>query len=81
MKPEHIETEKYHRPFLVGRGRAFETVLWTAWRKVRPKVKGYGMTEDQAINDLVHHVQPDWNSTLDPQFSVEEQPARGREPG
>lgn len=53
-----IYTKKYHRDFLVGRGRGFECVRWWAWRESRPNVRGYGETEEGAINDLVRFVQP-----------------------
>ena len=53
-----IITAKYYRDFAIDRGRGTEYVRWSAWRGSRPNVKGYGRTEDEAISDLVHFVQP-----------------------
>jgi len=53
-----IITSKYHREFVIDRGRGAEHVTWEAWREPRPKVKGYGKTEEEAMYDLVHFVQP-----------------------
>ena len=56
MNEEEFITEKYYRPYLVGYGG--RTVQYKAWRALRPHVFGYGMTEDEAIHNLVHKVQP-----------------------
>ena len=53
-----IITEDHGREFLVDGGRGFRTVRWLAWRQGRPRVRGYGLTEEEAIYDLVHNVQP-----------------------
>lgn len=53
-----IITKKAERDFLVGQGYGFRTVRWRAWREPRPKVRGYGKTEQEAIEDLVKNVQP-----------------------
>ncbi len=53
------EVNRYYRPYMIGgRGFGMETVQWSARRKSRPKVHGYGMTAEEAIHDLVEHVQP-----------------------
>ena len=53
-----IETEKYHIPYLINQGYGSRRVQYKAWRIQRPSVFGYGMTEDEAIDNLVHDVQP-----------------------
>lgn len=57
-----INTEEYHRDFVIDRGKGGEYVRWTAWRESRPNVKGYGKTEEEAKYDLIHFVQPLCNS-------------------
>lgn len=51
-------------PYQVWRERS-RTVLWKAWRQGRPLVCGYGMTEQEAIDELRYNVQPDHDGTLD----------------
>ena len=53
-----IVAEEYHRDFAIDRGRGTEYVRWSTWRESRPNVRGYGKTEEGAISDLVHFVQP-----------------------
>lgn len=53
-----ILTKEHDRNFVVGQGFGFRTVRWQAWRQSRPNVRGYGKTEEEAIDDLVHNVQP-----------------------
>ncbi len=50
--------EKYYRDYLVDQGRGCRTVRYSAWRRTRPNVRGYGMTKQEAIHDLTHNVQP-----------------------
>lgn len=33
-------------------------VRWSAWRQARPRVRGYGGTEQEAIDHLVRSVEP-----------------------
>lgn len=58
------EVSKGSRPYLIGRGGPFETVLWKARRKSRPKVFGYAMTANEAVRDLRENVQPACNIRL-----------------
>lgn len=51
-------TNKYHRPYLIDQGCGHRLVQYKVWRIERPHVFGYGMTEDEAIHNLVHDVQP-----------------------
>lgn len=53
-----FETEMYHRPYLINPGHGCRLVQYKAWRVERPRVFGYGMSKDKAIEDLVNHVQP-----------------------
>lgn len=57
-KEDKIKSEKYNRPYLVDQGHGCRTVQFKAWRVEIPSVFGYGMTEDEAIHDLIAHVQP-----------------------
>ena len=52
------------KPCRIWRGKS-EWAKWKAWRRGRPTVVGYGMTERKAIEDLRYRVQPDHNGTLD----------------
>jgi len=53
------------RELSVDRGHGLEIYRWKAWREGRPTVLGYGLTEENAINDLKYNVQPDHDGTLD----------------
>ncbi len=53
-----VETEDYGKTYLVDQGRGCRTVQFSAWRTLRPNVKGYGMTAEEAIFDLTQNVQP-----------------------
>ena len=48
----NIITSKYHRDFAIDRGMGIEYVRWMAWRKGYPNVRGYGKTEQEAIDNL-----------------------------
>ena len=58
MSNTEFGTEKYYRPYLIDQGYGHRIVQYKAWRIERPRVFGYGMTENEAINNLVHDVQP-----------------------
>ena len=58
MSIMEFETEKYHSPYLIDQGHGCRLVQYKAWRVERPRVFGYGMSKDKAIDDLVNHVQP-----------------------
>ncbi len=53
-----IVTKKHDRDYLIDQGTGGKWVRWCAWRKDRPNVRRYGMTEREAIKDLVENVQP-----------------------
>lgn len=53
-----VETEDNRKSFLVDQGHGAMTVQFSAWRTLRPNVKGYGMTSEDAIYDLTQKVQP-----------------------
>ena len=59
-----IHTEQYG-PTLIDRGNGNERVTWRAWREGRPRIFGYGTSEEMAIRDLKYTVQPDWTGELD----------------
>lgn len=61
-----IFTQQYHRNFLVGQGYGFRLVRWWAWRESRANVRGYGITEKEAIEDLEKNVQPLDNADINP---------------
>jgi hypothetical protein len=63
--PLKIHAEMKPQPTLIDRGRGYEKVQWVAWRESRENVKGYGMTEQEAIDNLKYAVQPDWTGELD----------------
>ncbi len=53
-----VNAEDYGKTYLVDQGRGCRTVQFSAWRTLRPNVKGYGTTADEAIYDLTQNVQP-----------------------
>lgn len=57
-------TAMAEKPYHVWR-RKSDQVQWKAWRQGRPTILGYGMTEEEAIDDLRYRVQPDHDGTLD----------------
>lgn len=52
-------------PYQVWRWTGSQKVKWKAWRQGRPTILGYGMTEEEAIEDLWYFVCPDLDGTLD----------------
>lgn len=62
--PLKIRTSRASKCFQVWRGRS-KIVQYKAWRIGRPTIIGYGMTEQEAIDDLRYRVQPDLDGTLD----------------
>ncbi len=54
-----------NKPYQVWRNGRSVTVQWKAWRRGRPTVLGYGITQDEAVADLRYNVQPDHDGTLD----------------
>ena len=63
-RPLKIITVMSEEPYFVWRGRS-QLAKWKAWRQGRPTVLGYGMTEEEAVDDLRYRVQPDHDGTLD----------------
>ncbi|MDD5614932.1 MAG: hypothetical protein PHH85_01885 [Candidatus Methanoperedens sp.] len=55
---EEFKTDEFEHPFSIDQGAGFRQAKFRAWRKGRPNVKGYGMTKEEAINDLTQNVQP-----------------------
>lgn len=53
-----FKIKKYYRPFLIDQGSGGRMVQYTAIRIKRPDVKGYGMTEEDAVRNLICEVQP-----------------------
>lgn len=58
-------TTMAENPYQRWDGYKSQMVQWKAWRQGRPTVCGYGMTEQEAIDDLRYCVQPDHHGTLD----------------
>lgn len=58
MSNDGFGHERYYRPYLVDQGSGARFVQYKAWRIDRPNVSGYGMTLDDAIEDLVKNVAP-----------------------
>lgn len=73
--PLKVLTLGSEEPYQVWRGRS-HWAKWKAWRQGRPAVLGYGMTEEEAVDDLRYRVQPDLDGTLDG-FGVPKGPAIG----
>lgn len=48
--------EFYYRPYAVDQGYGIRIVQYKAWSIDRPHVVGYGMTLDNAIDDLTENV-------------------------
>ncbi len=63
-RPLKTLTVMADKPYQVWH-RKSQRVQWKAWRQGRPTVLGYGMTEQEAIDDLRYRVQPDHDGTLD----------------
>lgn len=53
-----VNTEDNSKTFLIDQGRGARTVRFSAWRNLRPNIRGYGMTAEEAIFDLTQNVQP-----------------------
>lgn len=60
-----IVTEDAGQEYYVGKGGVSVPYRWKAWRDQRPLVIGYGLTEQEAIDDLKYRVQPDHTGELD----------------
>ncbi len=63
-RPLKTLTKVADTPYQVWKGKS-RTVLWKAWREGRPTVVGYGMTEQEAVDELRYVIQPDHDGTLD----------------
>jgi hypothetical protein len=63
-RPLKMITIESDEPYQVWRGTS-QWAKWKAWRQGRPTVLGYGMTEEEAVEDLRYRVQPDHDGTLD----------------
>jgi len=51
-------TVEYDRPYLINQGSVNRLIKFSACRTSRPKVFGYGVTEEESIYDLIHNTQP-----------------------
>lgn len=58
MNNDKFGHERYYRPYRVDQGSGARFVQYKAWRIDQPHVFGYGMTLDDAIDDLVKNVDP-----------------------
>ena len=58
MSNDGFGHERYYRPYGVDQGNGIRMVQYKAWRIDQPHVFGYGMTLDDAIDDLVKNVAP-----------------------
>ena len=64
-RPLTTLTSKADKPFQVWHHGRSITALYKAWRQGRPTIIGYGMTEQEAIDELRYVIQPDFDGTLD----------------
>jgi|GEM_PF-4243941 len=62
--PLTLCTSQAPKPYKIWRGGS-ETVQFKVWRIGRPTVCGYGVTLDEAVEDLRYRVQPDHTGELD----------------
>ena len=53
-----FKIKKFYRPFLIDQESGCRMVQYEVTRIERPNVKGYGMTEKDAIYNLICDVQP-----------------------
>jgi hypothetical protein len=63
--PLKTMTAKAEKPYNVWHHGECMRAEWKAWRQGRPNILGYGMSEEEAVNDLRYRVQPDHDGTLD----------------
>ena len=57
MPDQTIKTLPYYMPITIGRGKLRRTVTWAAWSSTHAYIKGHGMTEEEAIEDLEENLK------------------------